>query len=79
MIEEKCICGHKARFHGGPFLRADEYLDGKPKKWVPFSLYPRILHCRETSYWKLGPCKCLNLKIDNLTYIEDLAKERKLI
>ena len=40
MIEEKCICGHKARFHGGPFLRADEYLDGKPKKWVPFSLYP---------------------------------------
>ena len=62
-MEEYCICKHLKNRHGG--------WEGEPTGCTVYLV--------QAEYFDDTDCQCCKFKLDNLRYVEDLAKKRNLM
>lgn len=87
MVKEKCTCGHLEDNHKelnkrywNDFNRRVQTHKDSPKNREKFWRREIETVRKEGShYWACSICCCREFKLDNLDYIEKLARERKLV
>ena len=79
-----CMCKHSKTAHSelgpGHWGRLNKQLAGY--KDTPTSrkrFWKKFLLNQSDSDWRCNKCQCSEFKLDNLRYVEDLAKEKDLV
>lgn len=84
MTNKKCCCKHSRELHSelGPYHwgRLNEELVGYKENSLKDrrGFWKRFLLNASARDWRCSKCECQEFRLDNLDYIEKLAKEKKL-